>query len=120
MKYNYICKLSLLKRAISPFFINIVVIMAIRKKQKIDKAVIVAAFAEMAKTKKIDKDLLQGIIEETLSLMVKRKYGNHVDFEIIVNMEKGDLELYLIKEIVEEVTDSSTQITLKKYKQWKY
>ena len=113
MKYNYICKLSLLKRAISPFFINIVVIMAIRKKQKIDKAVIVAAFAEMAKTKKIDKDLLQGIIEETLSLMVKRKYGNHVDFEIIVNMEKGDLELYLIKEIVEEVTDSSTQITLK-------
>ena len=34
--------------------------MAIRKKQKIDKAAIVAAFSEMAKVKKIDKDLLQG------------------------------------------------------------
>ncbi|MBQ6269180.1 MAG: transcription termination factor NusA [Bacteroidetes bacterium] len=86
--------------------------MAIRKKQKIDKAAIVAAFSEMAKVKKIDKDLLQGLIEETLSLMVKRKYGNQADFEIIVNMEKGDIELYLIKTIVENVEDSSTQITL--------
>ncbi|MGI6370755.1 MAG: transcription termination factor NusA [Candidatus Kapaibacterium sp.] len=83
-----------------------------KKKQGVDKNLVIEAFAEMAKDKKIDKDLLHGIIEETLSLMVKRKYGNHADFEIVVNMDKGDLELYLIKEIVEEVTDPTKQITL--------
>ncbi len=85
------------------------------KKQKIDKKAVIAAFAEMAKDKNIDKDLLHGILEETLSLMVKRKYGNNADFEIVVNMEQGDIELYLIKEIVEnieDIEDPSTQITL--------
>jgi len=90
--------------------------MAPRKKQKqIDKAMIVSAFAEMAKDKNIDKDLLQGIMVETLSLLVKKKFGNHANFEIVVNMEKGDIEVYLIKEIVateDEVEDSVTQISL--------
>ena len=60
---------------------------------KIDKKQVIDAFIEMAKTKKIEKDLLQGIIEDTLSLMVKRKYGNDSNFEIVVNMQKGDLEI---------------------------
>ncbi len=90
--------------------------MAPRKKSKqIDKTIIVSAFAEMAKDKNIDKDLLQGIMVETLSLLVKKKFGNHANFEIVVNMEKGDIEVYLIKEIVEteeQIEDVVTQISL--------
>jgi N utilization substance protein A len=84
----------------------------IRKKASVDKQNIIDAFAEMAKYKGIDRDLLQGILEDTLSLLVRKKYGNEVNFEIIVNMEKGDLEIYLMKEIVEEVEDPITQISL--------
>jgi len=87
--------------------------MARRKQQhKIDKKMIIDAFTEMAKEKKIDKDLLQGIIEEILSLIVKRKYGNHSDFEIVVNMQKGDIEIYLIKQVVEIVENTQTEISL--------
>jgi len=87
--------------------------MARRKvKQKIDnKKLIIEAFNEMAREKSIDRDLLQGIVEETLSLMVKKKYGLNANFDIIVNMEKGDIEIYLMKTVVEEIEDPETEIT---------
>ena len=46
--------------------------MAKRRKQKhqIDKKIIIEAFAEMAKNKNIDRDLLQGVLEDTLSMIV--------------------------------------------------
>ena len=87
--------------------------MKIRKNvHKIDKKQVIEAFIEMAKIKKIEEDLLQGIIEDTLSLMVKRKYGNDSIFEIVVNMKKGDLEIYLIKRVVDEVENIETEISL--------
>jgi N utilization substance protein A len=84
----------------------------IRKKQPINKQEIIEAFAEMAKAKGIDKDLLQGIIEDTFALLVKKKYGNQANFDIIVNMERGDIEIYLTKTVVEEVIEPVTEITL--------
>lgn len=87
--------------------------MARRKvKHKIDKKSIIDAFAEMAKSKNIDRDLLQGIVEETLSMIVRKKYGTDANFEIIVNMDKGDVEIYLTREVVEVVEDPVTQISL--------
>jgi len=87
--------------------------MAQRKaKFKVDKKLIIDAFAEMAKEKNIDRDLLQGIVEETLSLLVKKKYSNESNFEIIVNMDKGDIEIYLMRTIVENVEDPTLEISL--------
>ena len=86
---------------------------AIRKKaHKIDKKQVIEAFAEMAKTKKIEKNLLQDIIEDTLSQMVKKKYGNKANFEIIVDMQKGDLDINLIKQVVEQVEDDEIEISV--------
>lgn len=82
------------------------------KKRTIDKKLIIDAFSEMTKEKSIDRDLLQAIVEETLSLLVRKKYGQESNFEIIVNLDKGDIEIYLMKEIVEEVEDPELQITL--------
>ncbi len=81
-------------------------------KQKIDKKQIVEAFAEMARAKSIDRDLLQGIVKETMSLLVKKKYGQESNADIIVNMDKGDVEIYLIKQIVEEVENPETEISI--------
>jgi N utilization substance protein A len=83
-----------------------------RKKHKADKSVIIEAFAEMAKTKNIDRDLLQGIVEETLVMIIKKKHGPDASFEIIVNMEKGDVEIYLTRTVVEKVEDPNLEISL--------
>lgn len=83
-----------------------------KQKHKVDKKLIIEAFTEMAKHKSIDRDLLQGILEETLSMIIRKKYGQEANFEIIVNMDKGDIEIYLMREVVETVEDPITQITL--------
>lgn len=81
-------------------------------KPKVDnKKLIIDAFSEMAREKSIDRDLLQGIVEETLKMMVRKKYGENANFDCIVNMEKGDIEIYLMKEVVEEIEDPETQTT---------
>jgi transcription termination/antitermination protein NusA len=82
-------------------------------KQKIDKKMIIEAFAEMAKTKNIDRDLLQGIVEETLSMLVRKKYGQDSNFEIIVNMDKGDVEIYMMRTVVDSVEDPYLQVSVK-------
>ena len=88
--------------------------MARRKaKPQYDKKLIIEAFADMAREKSIDKDLLQGMLVETLSLLIRKKYGQEANFDIVVNMDKGDLEIYLMRTIVEEVEDPSLQILLK-------
>lgn len=88
--------------------------MARRKvKPKYDKNLIIEAFAEMAREKSIDKDLLQGMLVETLSMLIRKKYGQEANFDIVVNMDKGDLEIYLMRTIVEEVEDPSLEISLK-------
>ncbi len=88
--------------------------MAKRKsvKSSANKQMIIEAFAEMARQKNIDRDLLQGIIEDTFSQMIRKKYGPDANFEIIVNMEKGDIEIYLLREVVEEVEDPNLQVSV--------
>ncbi len=79
---------------------------------KFDKKAIIEAFAEMARQKGIDRDLLQGLLEETLGMMVKKKYGNDASYDIIVNMEKGDIEIYLTREIVKFVLNEAKEVSL--------
>jgi N utilization substance protein A len=67
----------------------------------------------MVREKGIDKDLLVGIIEDIFGMMVRKKYGPAAKFDVVVNMDKGDIEIYLEKEVVETVTDSLTQIDIK-------
>ncbi len=86
--------------------------MARKKKPVFDKKLIVEAFAEMAKARSVDRDLLQGIITETFSMLVKKKYGQDAMFDIVVNMEAGDIEIYLIRTVVEEVEDPVLEISL--------
>jgi N utilization substance protein A len=73
---------------------------------------IVESFSQMAREKRIDKDILINIVEEIFSTMVKKKYGADARFEVIVNMDKGDIEIYLEKKIVEKVTNPTVEIDL--------
>lgn len=80
-------------------------------------AVIVESFAQMVREKGIDKDILIGIISEIFGLLVKKKYGEDVNFDIVTNMDRGDIEIYLIREVVEVVEDPNHQISLDEVKQ---
>ncbi|MDO8549550.1 MAG: transcription termination factor NusA, partial [Ignavibacteria bacterium] len=59
-----------------------------------------------------DKDVLGGILEEVFGLLIKKKYGEDAKYDVVVNMDRGDIELYLEREIVETVENPNTQISL--------
>jgi len=71
---------------------------------------IVESFSSLVREKSIDKDILVGIVEDIFGMMVRKKYGQEAKFDVVVNMEKGDIEIYLEKQVVETVTDPVTQI----------
>ena len=78
---------------------------------------IVESFAQMVREKGIDKDILVGIVEDIFGMMVRKKYGPTAKFEVVVNMDKGDIEIYLEREVVEEVVDPVIQISVKEARQ---
>jgi N utilization substance protein A len=71
---------------------------------------IVESFAQMVREKGIDKDLLAGIVEDVFAMMVRKKYGQDAKFDVVVNMDKGDIEIFLEREVVETVENPVTQI----------
>ena len=73
---------------------------------------IVESFAQMVRDKGIDKDVLGGILEEIFGILVKKKYGEEAKFSVVVNMDRGDIEIFLEKSVVDEVTDPNSQISL--------
>ena len=71
---------------------------------------LIESFAEFAKQKNIDRPTMIRILEDVFRNMIKKKYGvdekgNQIptdNFDIIINADKGDLEIYRIREIVED------------------
>lgn len=75
---------------------------------------IIDAFSEVAKQKNIDRTNLNTIIEELFMSMILKKYGEDCDnFSVIVNMEKGEIEIYQEKIIVKQVVDPVKEISYK-------
>ena len=75
-------------------------------------AEIVESFAQMVREKNIDKDVLGGIIEEIFGILVRKKFGNEAVYDVVVNMDKGDIEIFLEKQIVDEVVDPNVEISI--------
>lgn len=73
---------------------------------------IVESFSQMVREKSLDKDVLAGIIEEIFGILVKKKYGQNAKYDVVVNMDKGDIEIFLERTIVEKVNDPSTEISI--------
>lgn len=74
---------------------------------------IVEAFSQMVKGKNVDRDILENIIEEIFGVMVKKKYGLEANFDVIANMDKGDIEIFLERVIVDEVEDPALEVSIK-------
>ena len=77
-----------------------------------DNINLVETFAEFKEFKNIDREMLMVIIEDIFRHMLERKYGTDENFDIIVNIDKGDLEIWRNRDIVEDdaVEDDNLQI----------
>lgn len=78
---------------------------------------IVEAVSQIAKERNIKREALSEIIEAIFVSMIKRKYGTADNFNIFVNMDKGEVEIYQVKNIVEAVEDPVSQISVEKAKE---
>jgi N utilization substance protein A len=75
---------------------------------------IVEAIGQILQDKSIDRDAFREIIEGVFHAMIKKKYGNAENFDVIFNIDKGDIEIFCEKEIVDDddITDPVTQMPL--------
>ncbi|MCK4677440.1 MAG: transcription termination/antitermination protein NusA [Bacteroidales bacterium] len=73
---------------------------------------LVETFSEFKEFKNIERETMMRILEDVFRHMLARKYGTDENFDIIVNIDKGDLEIWRNREIVEDggVEDDNTQI----------
>ncbi|MCP4726764.1 MAG: transcription termination factor NusA, partial [bacterium] len=73
---------------------------------------IIEAVKIIAKEKNIDRDLIEEILVNIFLMMIKKKYGTSENFDVIVNIDKGEIEIYREREVVEEIEDEEIQVTL--------
>ncbi len=73
---------------------------------------LVETFSEFKEFKNIDRETMMRIIEDVFRHMLIKKYGSDENFNVIVNIDKGDLEIWRNREIVEdgEIEDENKQI----------
>ncbi|HFB62120.1 MAG TPA: transcription termination/antitermination protein NusA, partial [Bacteroidetes bacterium] len=77
-----------------------------------DNINLVENFSEFKEFKNIDRETMMRIIEDVFHSMLAKKYGEESNFDVIVNIDRGDLEIWHNREIVEdgEVENPNTQI----------
>ncbi|MEI6347499.1 MAG: transcription termination factor NusA [Bacteroidota bacterium] len=75
---------------------------------------LIESFAEFKDLKNVDRETLMKILEEAFRHMLQKKYGLEAKFDIIVNIDKGDLEILRYLIIVDDVDleDENLQIKL--------
>ncbi|MFZ2324813.1 MAG: transcription termination factor NusA [Ignavibacteriaceae bacterium] len=73
---------------------------------------IVESFAQMVREKGIDRDVLGGILEDIFGLLVRKKFGEEAKYDVVVNMDRGDIEIFLEREIVDVVENPNTQVSI--------
>ncbi len=73
---------------------------------------LVESFSEFKELKNIDKQTMQHVLEDVFRAMLKKKFNTDEHIDVIVNIEKGDVQIFLNKEIVDdgEVEDPNTEI----------
>jgi transcription termination/antitermination protein NusA len=75
---------------------------------------LVETFSDFKEMKSIDRPTMVRVLEDVFRTLIKKKFGSDENFDVIVNTQKGDLELWRIREIVPdgEVTDDTRQISI--------
>ena len=70
------------------------------------------AFALFKDEKHIDRPVMMGVLKDVFMTQLTKTFGSADNFDVIINVDKGDCEIYQNFDIVEEVENPNTQITL--------
>lgn len=70
------------------------------------------AFAEFKNQKNIDRPTMMGVLEDVFRTQIAKVYGDADNFDVIINIDKGDCEIYWNREVVENVEEPNKQISL--------
>jgi N utilization substance protein A len=75
---------------------------------------LIDTFSEFKELKNIDRPTMMSVLEDVFRSMLIKKYGSADNFDIIVNIDKGDFEIWRNREVVEDESfvDPNTQIPL--------
>ena len=73
---------------------------------------LVESFLEFKELKNIDRNTMKHVLEDVFRAMLKKKFNTDEHIDVIVNIDKGDVQIFVNKEIVDdgEVEDQNTEI----------
>ena len=66
-----------------------------------DTKILIQSFTEFAKQKNVDRPTMIRILQDVFRAMIKKKYENDENFDIVINADKGDLEIMRFREVVD-------------------
>ncbi len=83
-------------------------------KKNVETVSLIDTFAEFKEMKNIDRATLVGVLEESFHSVLAKIFGSDENFDIIINPDKGDCEIYRNRVVVAdgEVTDNNKEISL--------
>ena len=79
---------------------------------------LIDTFAEFKELKSIDRATMMSVLEDVFKNVLQKTYGTDENFDVIINIDKGDFEIWRNREVVadEDFEDPNRQITLKEAK----
>ena len=90
--------------------------MATKKQQSVN---LIEIFSEFKELKGIDRQTFINVLEESFRNVIAKMYGSDANYDVIINPDKGDLEIYRNREVVEDgqVEDPNSQISFTEARQ---
>lgn len=81
---------------------------------KVEHQNLIDTFSEFKDLKNIDRPTMMKVLEDVFRSMLIKRFGTDENFDLIINIDKGDFEIWRNREVVndDEIEDSNTQIKL--------
>ena len=75
---------------------------------------LIESFSEFKEVKNIDRETMMNILEDVFNTILDKKYDEEGNFDVIINVDKGDLEIWKNRTVVKDgdVENSIAQISL--------
>jgi len=83
-----------------------------------DNLNLIDTFSEFKDLKNIDRATMMSVLEDVFRSVLQKKYGTDENFDVIINIDKGDFEIWRNREVVDDelIEDPNTQITISEAK----
>ena len=73
---------------------------------------LISTFAEFKELKSIDRPTMMSVLEDVFRTQLEKMYGEDAQFDKIINIDKGDFEIWRTRQVVETVENPATEISL--------